>query len=201
MTTFTSDWFSRHSPVFEQHLIQFKGQDNINFLEIGSFEGRSACWLLDNILTGKNNFMFCCDTFEGSPEHDKMGVDYTGLYERFMENVKPYGNKVVVLKGQSYEMLRAIPLNYYDFIYIDGCHEAMNVIEDAIHAFRLLKKGGIMAFDDYYWSFWSNRYGDRPKDETMLLHEPKMAIDSFLQIYEPHYQLLGHREQVWIQKK
>lgn len=201
MKVFTSDWFTRQIPLFEQHLIQFKGLDNLHFLEIGSYEGRSACWLLDNVLTGKNNYMFCCDTFEGSPEHDKMGVQYSGLFESFMQNIKEYGNTVVVLKGPSHEMLRSIPLNYYDFIYIDGCHEAMNVLEDAVHAFRLLKKGGILAFDDYNWSFWSNRYGDKDPDPSMLIHEPKVAINTFLHIYQNHYKLLEKSDQVWIQKK
>lgn len=202
MKTFTSDWFSRHIPLFERHLIQFKGQDNINFLEIGSYEGRSACWMLDNILTGKNNFMFCCDTFEGSPEHDPMKIDYSNIFDTFMENVKQYGNKVVVLKGVSQEMLRDLPLKYYDFIYIDGSHNASDVLEDAVQSWRLLKPGGIMAFDDYNWSFWSNRYGEPSQiiDEEMLIREPKIAIDAFLKLFKHQYKLLEQSDQIWIQK-
>lgn len=202
MKVFTSDWFSRHIPNFERHLISFKGKDDLHFLEIGSYEGRSACWLLDNILTGKNNFMFCCDTFEGSSEHEEMGIEYSGLFESFMQNVKEYGNKVVVLKGPSYEMLFKLPQNYYDFIYIDGSHEAQNVLEDAVISFRLLKKDGILAFDDYNWSFWTNRYSEPDKeiDKELYIREPKIAINAFLKIYQNQYKLLQLEDQVWIKK-
>lgn len=37
----------------------------------------------------------------------------------------------------------------FDFIYVDGSHRSPDVIYDAILSFGLLKKGGIMIFDDY----------------------------------------------------
>ena len=36
----------------------------------------------------------------------------------------------------------------YDIIYIDGSHEARDVLEDAVLAYRLLKIGGLLIFDD-----------------------------------------------------
>ena len=38
------------------------------------------------------------------------------------------------------------------FIYVDGSHEAPDVLFDAILAHKLVKNNGIIAFDDYLWS-------------------------------------------------
>jgi len=37
---------------------------------------------------------------------------------------------------------------HFDFIYIDGAHEAKFVIQDAVLALPLLKPGGYILFDD-----------------------------------------------------
>eukprot|EP00619_Florenciella_sp_RCC1007_P001097 CAMPEP_0205923184 /NCGR_PEP_ID=MMETSP1325-20131115/15777_1 /ASSEMBLY_ACC=CAM_ASM_000708 /TAXON_ID=236786 /ORGANISM="Florenciella sp., Strain RCC1007" /LENGTH=134 /DNA_ID=CAMNT_0053291351 /DNA_START=5 /DNA_END=409 /DNA_ORIENTATION=+ len=37
----------------------------------------------------------------------------------------------------------------FDFIYVDAGHRAVDVMADAILALRLLKVGGVLAFDDY----------------------------------------------------
>tara|TARA_R100000664_G_C2752440_1_gene139736 strand:- start:1161 stop:1934 length:774 start_codon:yes stop_codon:yes gene_type:complete len=39
----------------------------------------------------------------------------------------------------------------FDFIYIDASHNPEDVIFDGINAFRHLKTGGIIIFDDYFW--------------------------------------------------
>lgn len=61
---FTTDWFIENLPTWEQYLIHLANQPEINVLEIGSWEGMSACWLLDNILTHESSRITCIDTFE-----------------------------------------------------------------------------------------------------------------------------------------
>ena len=68
-----------------------------------------------------------------------------------------------------------------DFAYIDGDHSAAAILEDAVLLFRLLKRGGVLLFDDY-------RRAD-PNDSDPL-NEPKIAIDAFLEIYDGRYELL-----------
>jgi hypothetical protein len=48
------DWFSQHIPNWKRWLARFQGRDGIRAVEIGTYEGRAACWLLDNVLTGRN---------------------------------------------------------------------------------------------------------------------------------------------------
>ena len=66
--------------------------------------------------------------------------------------------------------------NYFDFIYIDGSHQAPDVLCDAILGFQLLKVNGVMAFDDYLWHE-ELPYGVDP------IRCPKAAIDAFTNIY------------------
>src|SRR5882724_4966480 len=45
------DSFSARIPQWKLDLGPFMGQPDLRFLEVGSFEAYSACWLLDNVLT------------------------------------------------------------------------------------------------------------------------------------------------------
>jgi predicted O-methyltransferase YrrM len=97
--------------------------------------------------------------------------------------------KVRKLKGYSQLLARGLPFDFYDAVYIDGSHAAVDVLEDAVLCFRLVKPGGIMIFDDYGWSLPNDQRG-----------QPKMAIDSFLSVYEGRYELLYQAYQVFIKK-
>ena len=57
---YTVNWFS---PKKFKILDNFKLKDNINFLEIGSFEGLSTNYFIDNFLNGKNCYITCIDPF------------------------------------------------------------------------------------------------------------------------------------------
>ena len=111
-------------------------------LEIGSFEGASAIWLLDLFPKLK---VTCVDTF--SPGFD----DVTGEYEqRFDRNVEEYGNRVTKLKGKSQDILKTFSKrSKFDLIYIDADHTYEAVLEDLKLSYPLLKKGGLMILDDY----------------------------------------------------
>jgi len=43
---FTADWFLNNVNSWEYHLEEFKHKPNLNFLEIGCWEGKATCWLL-----------------------------------------------------------------------------------------------------------------------------------------------------------
>lgn len=151
---FTVDWHSHNIPLWRQILDRYKGQPDVRALEIGSFEGRSTVWLLENILTHPTARIDCVDTFEGSAEHVLMDLDLVGLLKRFLSNTEPYREKVSVFRGASQHVLRDgwRELGPYDVIYIDGSHKTADVLEDAVLSFRLLKVGGLMIFDDYAWN-------------------------------------------------
>lgn len=189
---FQADWFTPQIPIWKKHLSEFMGKPNLSFLEIGSFEGRSAIWLLENILTHPTSKITCIDTFTGSSEHKDSSIDLSKIEKNFDYNisVSGFGNKVVKIKGKSNKILRQLNFKSYDFIYIDGSHKAGDVLEDSVLSFQLLKNRGIIAFDDYEWDV------NLPEIE-----KPKMAIDAFLKIYEGRFELLFKGIQVIIRKK
>ncbi|SAL16087.1 hypothetical protein AWB67_00394 [Caballeronia terrestris] len=174
---FTQDWFSNSIPAWETSLKSFVGQPSIQVLEIGSFEGRATCWLLDNVLTGHESKIHCVDPWVGP------------IYERFNESVRAHRDRVVMHRGKSEDMLPAIP-GPFDVVYIDGLHLGFNVLQDATMTWNKLKIGGVMIFDDYLWEHQS-------LDRTLV---PKDAIDGFLTVIHGRYELLHLSYQVIIRK-
>lgn len=106
-------------------------------------------------------------------EHGRMGLDTTVIEDAFWHNIRVIkaDEKVRVIKGRSQEVLRKLPFDTYDFAYIDGSHVASDVLTDAVLVFPLIKRGGIVVFDDYHW-----------EDEDNILDRPKMGIDAFLEV-------------------
>jgi predicted O-methyltransferase YrrM len=184
---FTQDWFSQNIPIWSRLLAGLRGRENVRVLEIGVFEGRSTCWLLENILTGPGATVDCIDTFEGSMEHAEM--DLSSLRDRFEANISPWRERVGIHVGKSADILPGLS-GPYDFLYIDGSHTAPDVLADAVLAWRLAAADAILIFDDYAWP----RYRDQP-----WLH-PKLAVDSFLACHAGWHEILEKGYQLAIRK-
>jgi len=188
---FSHDWVSDNVSSWNVILGSLKGKPNIHALEIGSFEGRSSIWFLENILTDSTATITCIDIWEGFYEKRSSG-SFEGVFD---ENIKAYGqtSKVIKIKGRSDFVLRELKRESFDFIYIDGSHWAKDVLVDAVLAWDLLKPGGYMIFDDYYQSEYRSWF---------LPHQTaKMAIDAFLNIFGPYLELLHKDYQVVVKKK
>ena len=199
---FTEDVFTRNVSDWENHLKEFKGKPNIHAIEIGSMQGMSAIWQLENILTDSTSTITCIDIF-----WDK---EAEGLFDR---NIKATGvaYKVIKLKGSSEKMLRGLNLEQYDYVYIDGSHIPKWVLSDAVLSWDLLKKGGLIIFDDYLL------YNDKPtkfrptkldfidnylwKRWAGYTWSPKVAIDAFLEIYGIWLEVVFKKYQVVVKKK
>ncbi len=171
---FTQDFFSQHIPNWERWLAKFKGR-RIKALEIGSFEGRSACWLLQHILTNEYARLWCLDTWRGGgdlPEFDD------ALYARFRKNIAAIPGafgKVTICQGRSDKTLIHFLQHgghTFDVIYIDGSHVAADVLTDAVLAWPQLAPGGILIFDDYQWQVDPNKK-----------NQPGPAVDAFLNCF------------------
>jgi len=189
---FTNDWFSHAKTLWAKILKSYKGKNNLEFLEIGCYEGMATFWLCTKILTGRKSRVTAVDTFEGSMEHkDKAVTNFEGVEKRFRSNLAEFIKigKVKVFKGTSQNYLRNTKIDSFDFIYIDGSHVAADVLEDAVLSWKLLKKNGVLIFDDVGWEVY--------EDPTLT---PKLAVDSFLKVYKGRYKLLHRGYQVAIKK-
>jgi predicted O-methyltransferase YrrM len=182
---FTEDWFGSNIPIIDRLLDPIKGKP-VHALEIGVYEGRSTCWLLDNILTHPEASLTWIDSFVGSAEH--ADHDVSGVESRFRANIARFGSRVQGFVGRSQDILKALT-GKFDLVYIDGSHEAADVLADAILAWPLLKPGGRLGFDDYGWHVF-------PEPERC----PGPAVDAFLLTMRKRYEELYRGYQVWIRK-
>ncbi|CAG8852592.1 30937_t:CDS:1, partial [Gigaspora margarita] len=136
---FTYDWFDFNIPNWKKQLLHLKNE-KINVLEIGSFEGRSTVWILEELFNNPESKLISIDSFD-----DIHYTQFVKNYEAiFYENIKMTGKEkqVEVMKSLSLDAL--VKLNYekkikFDFIYLDGSNVASNVSEDAVLAWNLLK--------------------------------------------------------------
>jgi len=204
---FTEDWFSRHIPTWDPILASLKPR---KILEIGSFEGRSACYLIETCagLPDDEVSITCVDTWEGGREHQQGGMAeaiMTEVERRFDHNTRLALGRasspvtLCKMKRNSCDALASLMAagqsQTFDLIYIDGSHEAPDVLSDAVMAFSLLRVGGTMIFDDYVWS-------DQTPEKRDPSRMPKPAIDAFLNIY--HRKLVPYEWvplwQIYVQK-
>ncbi len=182
MLKFTQDWFTQGIPAIEEALSRFKGKDNLVMLEIGSYEGRSTLWFLDNILTGKNCGIFCVDSFVGSRMEQENNYYTQDIKSRLEFNLAPHRGKFTILAGDSQDIMYSQNFkDEIDIAYVDGSHRADDTMYDMLSSFRALKSGGVMLIDDYLWNF--NKY---PATEV-----PKTAIDAFLNIFHDATEVIG----------
>lgn len=190
---FTVDWFTHNIPIWQRFFTDnnLYNKPGLKCLEIGSFEGRSTVYLLDQILTHKDSTIDVIDTFSGSINEEGMKLlNLHNLFDIFKYNTRKFADKINIHIGESYKILRTLDSRpTYDIIYVDGSHAACDVLEDAIFCHRLLKQYGLLIFDDYLWK-GNNELAD-----------PKVAIDAFINIYGVFYEILWSDYQVICKKK
>lgn len=188
-------WFDGNIALWRSVLIDWlhwDGAPNLKALEIGCFEGRASVWLLEQVLTHPTSRLIVLDTFQGSPEHGDVG----DLFDRFEHNVRPWRDRVIVHVGPSADVLRRewepCDDGALDLVYIDGSHRASDVLTDAVLAWRLLRPGGLLIFDDYTWQYTTS-------DGEVLA--PKAGIDAFLAAFAGQYRVVASGYQVMVQKR
>lgn len=178
---FTADWFEKTArPVWDQFIPDLPAG---RVLEVGSYEGASACYLIEQLGARAPLEIHCVDPWEGTANFAGTDVDMSEVEARFRRNtglVVERSRHPVTLeihKGLSRMVLARLVTQkgqgYFDLVYIDGSHEAPDVLADAVLGFALLRRHGIMVFDDYLW-----RGGDA--DFNNPAQCPKLAIDAFI---------------------
>jgi len=188
---FTNNWFESSTKGVWDDFLPFIAPQKV--LEVGSYEGASTCYLIENLDKTAKLEIHCIDTWDGSAEFftdEYADVDMTSVEQRFDENTRLALQKtkakqvtdvnLIKHKGRSDHHLPRLLADgnksTFDLIYIDGSHQAPDVISDAIMGFQLLQVGGVMVFDDYLWA------EDLPQGRD-LLRCPKPAIDAFTNLY------------------
>lgn len=178
---FSYDWVSDIEAVWRDALKDLKGKENLRYLEIGVFEGRSAVWFFQNILT--------------HPTSSMVGIDVFNLenWERCIANFGRAGilDRSSLLKGRSQDFLKKMNDGEFDLIYVDGDHRARHVFQDIALSWDVLKVGGYMILDDYL--IFS---GTHPVDVR-----PQAPIDSFLSCFFSEIDLIHKCDRQTIVRK
>lgn len=190
---FSNDWFNDAVKGVWRELLAQLAPSRV--LEIGSFEGASACFLIQQIADERPLELHCIDTWQGGREHQPgspAAVDMKLVESRFQSNVNTavrssrFPVRVEVHRARSVEALPKLLCDQgagrFDMVYVDGSHQAADVLWDAVLSFKLLRVGGVIVFDDYLWS------GGPPHD---LLMAPKIAIDAFTTVYASKVRILS----------
>ena len=179
MAEFTQDWFGRY-PAYWSELFAAQGwrpDTPRTAIEIGSYEGRSALWMLEHLLQHPASRLHCVDTFP-----DRESAD--SYWRRFEANVlrSPHAAKVGVAASSSLDFLLRFVASgaRADFVYVDGSHRAADVLEDLVLAFHATRPGGVIICDDYL-------KGARGGDLT--LGSPKLAVDAFTTLYRDRLEI------------
>jgi predicted O-methyltransferase YrrM len=168
----------------------FNRADAVRILEIGSWEGRSTLFLLTYFTQGH---LTAVDTWAGGDEYQYNATpDLRDLEVRFDGNLAPCVARLTKRKGSSRHVLPQLldEQQKFDVIYVDGSHFADDVLTDGIIAWRLLKQGGVLIFDDVLSPFYLRAQAN-----------PAWAIKLFLKYHEGEYNILNAGYQVILQKK
>lgn len=161
------------------------GEPNLSFLEIGCFEGQSALWTLENVLTHPSSRLTIIDPLEFRDINDEdqrvrlarhLAPHFSGRFDG-----RWGGGRVRIFDGRSEDVLRRdwYRVERFDFVYVDGDHYPAGVLKDAVLAWPLVKPGGAMLFDDYVHELGGHR-GPRP------------AIDAFVDCYADTEEIARH---------
>jgi predicted O-methyltransferase YrrM len=174
----TRDYFSLNAFDWINTLNEFKNK-KFKFLEIGSFEGNSTLFILENF---KGVDLTCVDQWKQLYREDGKREGYEDLSineieKNFDTNLKDYSGRFLKNKISSNNFFRNNNQEF-DVIYIDGSHYAPDVLEDCKNSWSVLKKNGILILDDYFW-----------KGYAKIEENPAFAINQFLKEANNKYEV------------
>lgn len=179
MPEFTIDYTGPFRENAERILRPVAGQ-RLQYLEIGVLEGRSAVWMLENILTNSHAHYTGIDAYV-------MGkAKRAACIQRAKQNLAPHKRKCRFLIGRSELLLPQLLAEQrsYDVIYIDGDHSMLGAAIDVAYAWKLLKPGGVLAIDDMR----------HPKYKPM-----RRVVKAMVR--ELPGEVLADNDQLWVRKK
>jgi hypothetical protein len=157
-----------------------------NILEIGCFEGLSSVFFADNFLFNNKSSLTCVDPFLSITDNDHREFLQNNEESNFDFNISICENSNRIIKHRiTSDMFFENNVNFYNFIYIDGCHEIEFIKRDMDNSFRILQKNGILWMDDYLGG-----------DGISI----KNTINTFLEQYKDKYEIIHSGYQIAIKK-
>jgi len=136
------------------HLLARFGPGQGEVVEIGSFMGRSTCWLASGLALAGRGKVTAVDTFQGSPEHQsdphlKKILAEGKLFAAFQVMVEQHGLAAHVhpLVGDAHALARTWT-NPLRLLFIDGDHSYQAVSRDFADWAKFVVPGGVVCLHD-----------------------------------------------------
>ena len=182
---FSNKWFLNNFEIFNYFLPENKNE-KFNYLEIGCFEGLSSFYVLSQFKFVNAYFLDIWD--EPNKNSKSLTDDFNKVEKLFDKNLSKF-NFTKIKDDSVISMRKLLRKNMnFDFIYIDGSHNGEDILSDAIEAFKILKKGGLIFFDDFL------QYELNRKIQSYV------GIEKFLELYSNDLQIVFFQNNLVVKK-
>jgi GR25 family glycosyltransferase involved in LPS biosynthesis/cephalosporin hydroxylase len=149
---YTNNWFDRNINLSMKLIKQLTNNGPVTILEVGTYEGKSAIWMLENLCSHPDAKFVSIDSYS----QDDLTVK-PDTYVNFCHNIKliKEPSKFSQIVGNSQDIMPTLieKNEKYDIIYIDTTCDMEKVLIDITNAYKLLTEHGIIlinnvGFDD-----------------------------------------------------
>lgn len=182
---FSNKWFLNNFEIFNYFLPENKNE-KFNYLEIGCFEGLSSFYVLSQFKFVNAYFLDIWD--EPNKNSKSLTDDFNKVEKLFDKNLSKF-NFTKIKDDSVISMRKLLRKNMnFDFIYIDGSHNGEDILSDAIEAFKILKKGGLIFFDDFL------------QHELNRKIQSYVGIEKFLELYSNDLQIVFFQNNLVVKK-
>ncbi len=142
-------------------------EENITLLEVGCYAGQSTIEFA-KVLSSKfyNYHIFCLDKWKGYFSINDCKTNWTYRYvnknlnngnvkKLFFHNIESakISEKITTIVGSNEKILKILPKNYYNIIYLDASHYYEEVLTNLKDCEKLIKEKGIIMGDDFELSY------------------------------------------------
>jgi len=134
-----------------------KFPDGSHFVELGSWQGKSAVFMGVEIVNSNKDIKFdCIDNwlFEGeiySRNSEYMKMKHNA-FNMFLKNIEPLSKVINYHKMDSVEASKLYDDESLEFVYVDASHYYENVKNDLTYWYPKVKSGGVIAGHDYQYA-------------------------------------------------
>ncbi|KAI4525278.1 glycosyltransferase family 8 protein [Schizophyllum commune Loenen D] len=191
----TQDWFSGNVERW-RGLFPLVTASAPRVLEIGTWEGRSSVFLLEELCKDAGELVTIdhydlLQTEAGRARRARVehNLRLAGGRSRIIEAFSVPG-LMTVLRDETEAVAAAAG---FDWLYVDGSHRADDTFLDGELVWRLARKAAIIIFDDYRW----------PAESPGSMLHPRRGIDAFLELHAGEFERLSGESdyQMVVQKK
>ena len=183
---FSNKWFLNNFDIFNFFLPKDKNS-KFDYLEVGCFEGLSSFFVLSEYKAVNAILLDIWDM--PNPNSKTLSHNFNSIEKAFDNNLS--GFNFTKIKDDSVVAMRKLfkQNKSFDFIYIDGSHNGEDILSDAIEAFKILKKEGLIFFDDFL---------QHDKNRALQSYE---GIEKFLTLYSSYIKIEYFQNNLVVRKK